>query len=136
MTSATTLLGISSTVTVDSLTNIVGIGSDAADTNLQIFHNDGTGTATKIDLGANFAANRTGSAATDFFVFELYNPFNSMNVFYKVTSLENNVTVEGTITTNLPNDTTPITIQAVRTSGASSNACSFDISQLTLNCLS
>ena len=136
MTSATTLLGISSTVTVDSLTNIIGIGSDAADTNLQIFHNDATGTATKIDLGANFPANRNGSVATDFFVFELYNPFGSSNVYYKVTSLENNVTVEGTITTNIPSDTTPITIQACRTSGASSNACSFDISQLTLNCLS
>ena len=136
MTSATTLLGISSTVTVDSLTNIIGIGSDASDTNLQIFHNDATGTATKIDLGANFLANRTASAATDFFVFELYNPFNSMTVFYKVTSLENNVTVEGSITTNLPNDTTPITMQAVRTSGSTSNACSFDISQLTINCLS
>jgi len=136
MTSATTLLGISSTVNVDSLTNIVGIGSDASDTNLQIFHNDATGTATKIDLGVHFPANRTGSAATDFFVFELYNPFNSMTVYYKVTSLENNLTVEGSITTNLPNDTTPITIQAVRTSGATSNACSFDISQLTLNCVS
>ena len=136
MTATTASLGISSTVTVESLLNIVGIGSDAADTNLQIFHNDATGTATKIDLGANFPANRTGSAATDFFVFELYNPFNSMTVYYKVTSLENNVTLQGSITTNLPNDTTPITIQAVRTSGASSNACSFDISQLTLNCLS
>jgi S-adenosylmethionine synthetase len=66
----------------------------------------------------------------------MYNPFDSMNVYYKVSSLENNVTVEGTITTNLPSDTTPITMQAVRTSGSSSNACSFDISQLTLNCLS
>ena len=136
MTSNTGSLGLSSSVTVESLTNIVGIGSDALDTNLQIFHNDGTGTATKIDLGVNFPANRTGSAATDFFVFEMYNPYNSTTVFYKVTSLENNVTVEGSITTNLPNDTTPITIQAIRTSGATSNACSFDISQLTLNCLS
>lgn len=137
MTATTASLGISSTVTVESLLNIIGIGSDATDTNLQVFHNDGTGTATKIDLGANFPANRTsGAAATDFFVFEMYNPFDSMNVYYKVTSLENNVTVEGTITTNLPSDTTPITIQACRTSGSSSNACSFDISQLTLNCLS
>jgi hypothetical protein len=137
MTAITASLGLSSTVTVESLTNIIGIGSDASDTNLQVFHNDGSGTATKIDLGSNFTANRTsGAVATDFFVFEMYNPFDSMNVYYKVTSLENNVTVEGTITTNLPNDTTPITMQAVRTSGASSNACSFDISQLTLNCLS
>jgi len=137
MTATTASLGLSSTVTVESLLNIIGIGSDASDTNLQVFHNDGSGTATKIDLGSNFPANRTsGAVATDFFVFEMYNPFDSMNVYYKVTSLENNVTVEGTITTNLPSDTTPITMQACRTSGASSNACSFDISQLTLNCLS
>lgn len=137
MTSSTASLGISSTVTVASLTNIVGIGSDATDTNLQIFHNDGTGTATKIDLGSNFLANRTsGAAATDFFVLDMYNPFNSNTVYYKVTSLENNFTVEGSISSDLPSNTTPITIQAVRTSGSSSNACSFDISQLTLNCLS
>jgi hypothetical protein len=137
MTATTASLGLSSTLTVDSLLNIVGIGSDASDTNLQIFHNDGSGTATKIDLGASFPANRTaGAVATDFFVFELYNPYNSNNVYYKATSLENNVTVEGTITTNLPSNTTPITIQSCRTSGTSSNACSFDISQLTLNCLS
>lgn len=137
MTSVTTSLGLSSTVTVESLTNIVGIGSDAADTNLQIFHNDGTGTATKIDLGVNFPANRTnGAATTDFFVMDLYNPFNSSTVYYKVVSLENNFTATGSITTNLPNDTTAITIQGCRTSGATSNACSFDMSQLTLNCLS
>jgi hypothetical protein len=137
MTATTASLGISSTISIESLTNIIGIGSDASDSNLQIFHNDATGTATKIDLGSNFPANRTsGAVATDFFVFEMYNPFDSMNVYYKVTSLENNVTIEGTITTNLPSDTTPITMQACRTSGASSNACSFDISQLTLNCLS
>ena len=137
MTSSTSSLALSSTVTVEGLTNIIGIGSDAADTNLQIFHNSGTGTATKIDLGSNFLANRTsGAVATDFFVFEIYNPFNSNTVYYKVSSLENNVTVEGSITTNLPSNTTPITIQAARTSGSSSNYASFDISQLTLNCLS
>ncbi len=137
MTANTTSLGLSSTVTVESLVNIVGIGSDAADTNLQIFHNDGTGTATKIDLGVNFPANRTsGAAATDFFVMDLYNPFNSSTVYYKVVSLENNFTSTGSITTNLPSDNTAITIQGCRTSGATSNACSFDMSQLTLNCLS
>ena len=137
MTTNTASLGLSSTVTVESLVNIIGIGSDATDTNLQIFHNDATGTATKIDLGSNFHANRpVGAVETDFIVFELYNPYNSNTVYYKATSLENNVTVQGSIITNLPNNTTPITIQACRTSGASSNACSFDISQLTLNCLS
>jgi hypothetical protein len=137
MTASTSSLGLSSTVTVESLLNIIGIGSDASDTNLQIFHNDGSGTATKIDLGSNFPANRTsGTVATDFFIFEIYNPFNSNTVYYKAVSLENDFIVEGSISTNLPSDTTPITLQAIRTSGSSSNACSFDISQLTLNCLS
>lgn len=39
--------------------NIVGIGYDAADTQWQLMHNDGTATATKIALGANFTINTT-----------------------------------------------------------------------------
>mgnify|MGYP000365593319 CR=1 FL=1 len=37
-----------------TLLNCVGIGKDASDTNLHVIHNDGTGVATKIDLGDNF----------------------------------------------------------------------------------
>ena len=37
-----------------TLTNICGMGYDAADTNIQFMHNDGAGRATKIDLGAAF----------------------------------------------------------------------------------
>ncbi len=137
MTSSTASLGISSSVTVESLTNVIGVGSDATDTNLQIFHNDGTGICTKIDLGSNFHANRpSGSLETDFFVVDFYNPFNTNIIYYRIKSLENNFTHEGSINTNIPSDTIPITIQAIRTSGASSNACSFDVSHLTLNCLS
>ena len=135
VTASTTNLGISSTVTVESQVSIIGIGSDAADTNLQIFYNDGTGTATKIDLGANFPANRTaGAASTDFFTLELFNEESSSNVLYKATSLATNTVVQGTLTTNLPT-ATMLSFQAIRTSGASSNACSFNLSQLSLNTL-
>jgi hypothetical protein len=135
VTASTTNLGISSTVTVEQQVSIIGIGSDAADTNLQIFHNDGTGTATKIDLGANFPANRTsGAASTDFFTLELFNEESSSNVLYKATSLATNTVVQGTLTTNLPTSTM-LSFQAIRTSGASSNACSFNLSQLSLNTL-
>jgi hypothetical protein len=37
-----------------SSTNCVLFAFDAADTNLQVMHNDGAGGCTKIDLGANF----------------------------------------------------------------------------------
>lgn len=135
VTASTTNLGISSTVTVESQVSIIGIGSDAADTNLQLFYNDGTGTATKIDLGVNFPANRTaGAASTDFFTFELYNAESSSNVLYKATSLATDTVVQGTLTTNLPTNTM-LSFQAIRTSGATSNACSFNLSQLSLNTL-
>jgi hypothetical protein len=74
MQGATTDLAYSDSILVSSLINCIGVGSDSADTNLQIFHNDGTGTATKIDLGANFPANRTaGSALTTVYSIELFN---------------------------------------------------------------
>ena len=43
-----------------SQTNICGVGYDAADTNFWVMHNDGTGTATRIDTGiARPTADRT-----------------------------------------------------------------------------
>ena len=137
VTSSTTALTISSTALVEQLTNVIGIGSDALDTNLQIFHNDGTGTCTKIDLGANFPANRNATAYTDFITFELYNPEQSTDVHYRAISHQNNnFTVEGTITTNKPDNVTALAMQGCRTSGSSSNACSFDYSQMVLSSLS
>lgn len=44
-----------------SLTNIFGVGCDAADSNLQLMTNDGSGTATKTDLGANFPGKTDGA---------------------------------------------------------------------------
>jgi len=127
-----TLLGISSTVTVDSLTNIIGIGSDATDVNLQIFHNAGAGTATKIDLGVNFPANKTGAVLNgEAYQLELYNEFGANTVKYRVRKLSDGTQVTGTISTNLP--TASLGPQIVRTSGATSQNVSIDVIQLTAN---
>jgi hypothetical protein len=88
---------------VSTLTNIVGVGSENGDTNLQVFHNDGTGTATKIDLGVNFPSNRTvGAISTTVYSIELYNEPMSTNVNYKVVNNETGAIANGTISTNLP----------------------------------
>lgn len=42
-----------------SLGSIIALANDAADTNMQIMHNDSTGTATKVNLGADFPAKYT-----------------------------------------------------------------------------
>jgi hypothetical protein len=94
--------GVSGTL-VSTLTNIVGVGSEVGDTNLQVFHNYSTGTATKIDLGVNFPANRTaGEISTTVYSIELYNEPMSTDVKYKVKNNETGNVASGTISTNLP----------------------------------
>jgi hypothetical protein len=130
MASVGTILGISSTITLQSQLNIIGIGSDATDVNLQLFHNDGTGTATKIDLGSSFPANKSG-AVTNFesYRLELFNEFQSQEVKYRVTKLSNGTQTTGTIQNDLPSGF--IAPQIVRTSGSTSQNVSLDIESIT-----
>jgi hypothetical protein len=131
MTASTGGITISSTASVSSLLNMIGIGNDAGDTALSIFHNAG-GTSTKITLSAtDFPCNRAaGAASTDIFKIELYNAIASSNVLYRVTNLTTGVIAQGTLSSNLPSSTTLLTFQAIRTSGSSSNACSMDLTKL------
>lgn len=83
-----------------TITNIVGMGWDAADTNIQIMYR-GAGAVTKVDLGASFpvpTADRTK-------VYELAMfspPGSTQSVGWLVTDLATGATASGTITTNLP----------------------------------
>ena len=129
MQGATTDLAYSDTILVSSLINCIGVGSDSADTNLQVFHNDGTGTATKIDLGANFPANRTaGSALTTVYSIELFNAPNTSSVLYRVVNKETGNSVQGTVSTNLPLGTQGLNFFASRCMGAGiTNTGQFDL---------
>lgn len=84
-----------------SLINCVGIGYDAGDNqtaNWFLIHNDASGAATKIDLGAN--AVRT---STQGFFVELFNAPGSLYVNYRVTAVNSLIVVaEGVLTTDVP----------------------------------
>jgi hypothetical protein len=97
-------LGGTSGLTADpsARTNVIGVGKDAADSNLQIMHNDGSGTCTKVDLGANFPANTDGAA----YDIEFNCAAGMGSATYTVTRLDSAFTATGTISTNLPVDTT------------------------------
>ena len=125
----TTDLTYNDTTTVASMLNVIGVGSDAADSNLQVFHNDGSGTCTKIDLGGNFPANRTaGAAMTTTYSIEIYNGNSSSEIIYRVTNNELDEVAEGTITTNLPLDTQGLNFCASRCMGAGvTNTGQFDL---------
>jgi hypothetical protein len=94
---------IGSLTFASSLGNIIGIGNDPTDLNLQILHNDSAGSATKIDLGSNFPANRTvGSAFTGIYCLELFNELGSNSVKYRVTRIDTGAIATGILSTNLP----------------------------------
>jgi hypothetical protein len=114
----TTDLTYSDSVLVDTMLNIIGVGSDSLDTNLQVFHNDGSGTATKVDLGVNFPSNRTaGAALTTVYSIEIYSENNASEVKYCVRNKETGSIAMGTLTTNLPLATQGLNFVASRCMG-------------------
>jgi hypothetical protein len=107
-----------------TLTNIFAIGKDAGDATLRIFTNDASGTATEIDLGANFPANTNN---TDRYEFWIYAPQNGSSIFYYLRRKNTTDFVEGEVSTNLPTSTTLLTPHAWITNGGTTLASAFDI---------
>ena len=123
-----------STLLVNTLTNIIGVGNETGDSNLQVFHNDGSGTASKVDLGEDFPANRTSNASsTTIYSIQLYNEPGSNNVLYEVINRETGAVAQGTLTTNLPAATLLLNFFASRAMGSGggiTNSGQFDLMRL------
>jgi hypothetical protein len=83
--------------------NIVGVGYDAADANWQFMSNDGSGTATKVDLGLP----KPSVNQQDPFELAMFSPPGATQlVSYRFRNLLTGDTVTGTVTTALPSTTT------------------------------
>jgi hypothetical protein len=109
--------GVTGTL-VSTLFNIIGIGNEVGDTNLQVFHNSTSGTATKVDLGVGFPANRTvGTISTTVYSIQLYNEPMSTTVKYEVINKETGAIAQGTISINLPLTSQGLNFFASRTMG-------------------
>ena len=86
-------------VNPSTVINTIGFGADADDTNLHIIHNDGSGVATKINLGADFP-----KEGEQIYILEMWNFFNETIVYFRIKNLKLNITSEVIqATTNLPN---------------------------------
>lgn len=112
--------GGASLIQLQNLVNLIGVGSNGTDTNLQVYYNDASGTCSKVDLGVNFPANRGGAAPaemTTMYSIQLYNEVNSTSVKYEVINLETGAVAQGTISTDLPDVTQGLTIFASRCMG-------------------
>jgi hypothetical protein len=116
-------------VNPSTLTNLIGVGCDNAETVLSIMTNDNAGTATKTSLGANFPAN---SLSTDWYELALYAPPNGGNIDYRVTRLNTGDVATGSITTDLPVNTQFLGLQLWRNNGATALAVGIDVGQVYL----
>jgi hypothetical protein len=113
-------VGISTTINFTNveptaLLNCIGLAKLTTSNNLHLIHNDGSGTATAIDLGASFPSN---TIETDFYVLRLKT--NGSNVDYTVTRVNTGGVASGTLTTDLPSASTALNLgyYVVQSTGA------------------
>lgn len=127
MTASTT--AISGSVEPSTLTNAIGVGHGAADTNFKIYYGGSTA-QTPIDLGADFPATTTN---TDVYELALFAPpSSSTTVHYEVTRLNTGHVATGTLTgaagIAIPSSSTLLTYNHIwRTNGATAAAVGIDI---------
>ena len=81
--------------------NCIILGWDSGDTNMQIMHNDASGTCTKIDLGASFPANTANTVYTLY----LFSEPNGSAIYYEVRRRDSAAVASGTLSTDLPANT-------------------------------
>lgn len=132
---ARSFVGISSSTSAptnvepSTLTNAIGVGHGAADTNLKLYYG-GSVAQTPIDLGANFPSNTSN---TDVYELALFAPpSTTATVYYEVTRLNTGHTATGTLTGTagvvVPLATTLLTYMlAWRTNNATAAAVGIDI---------
>lgn len=114
---------------VSNLINSVGCGYDTTDSsagNWQFYHNDGSGTATKVDLGANAVRNTTHG-----FDLIIACAPNSNEFFVRIVNLHSNVVVLDTsYTTDVPAVNTGLAFKAEVNNGAVAAANSLEFAKV------
>lgn len=93
---------IAGNTNASALTNCVGFGIDATQTTLRFVYNDASGTASTVNLGANFPTNTTDA---DMYEIRIFSPPNSIDVFYYCKNLSTGNTASGQVSGNLPAET-------------------------------
>lgn len=102
-----------------TLANIIGLGWDSADTNVQLMHNDGSGVATKVDLGASFPVPTTDRSVMYELILDC--PAGASAIAWQVREIVGNATQSGSISTDQPGATTTMSIQSYHSVGGTSS---------------
>lgn len=115
---------------VGALLNMCGMGYDTTDANTgnwQFFRNDGSGTATKVDLGATNAARNT----THGFDLIMFLAPGGAELFVRIINLHSGaVVLDTSYTTDLPAVNTGMAMKAECNNGAVASAVNLEIAKL------
>lgn len=110
-----------------TLTNCIGIGHGAADSNMQLFYG-GSAAQAAVDLGPNFPADTRN---TDVYELALFSAPNSGDVDYEVTRINTGHVAAGTIVNSgaavLPTNSTLLAPWGYRTNNATALAVGLDV---------
>ncbi len=112
-----------------SLTNIIGFGIDATQTTLRFFVNDGSGTATATNLGANFPTNTNSS---DMYEVRIFAAPNAGTVYYWAKNLSTGNTTSGSTSSDLPSSTTFLCPHIWLGNGSDATAVGIDVVQYSI----
>lgn len=116
---------------VSALVNMIGVGYDTTDAstgNWQLFRNDGSGTATKVDLGATNAARNT-THGYDLVIF--CPPGAATEIFVRIVNLHTGETVLDTsYTTDIPAVNTGMAFKAEVNNGAVAAAANLEVAKV------
>lgn len=117
-------------VNPSTLTSIVGMGWDSGDTNMQMMTNDGSGAATKIDLGASFP--RPSADRTKVYELAMFAPPAGSTIGWRVEDLATGAVAEGTISTDLPPAATLLAPRGWMSVGGTSSVIGIALMGLTI----
>jgi hypothetical protein len=118
-----------------ALTNVIAVAQIAADTNMRLIWNDGSGTASSIDLGSNFPMT-AGNIYEFGFVWQPGTSTVQWSV-YKVNgdvagAAESAYFISGELSSDLPALTQGLAAHAWRTNNATALATAFDLAALNV----
>jgi len=120
---------LSTTQDPKALTNVVGFGfTQGTDTNWQVYHNDGSGVVTEIDMGPDFPV----ASTTNLYTFFIDAQPNSDSIWVRAVEEVSGAVFEQEITTNIPANTTFLSVRNYANNGGTASAVQYDCSGVYL----
>ncbi len=125
---ASVTTAISTSQVPSALQNFIGFTWDAAETTLR-FQHAAAATPTRVDLGANFPTDNTAA----FYTMILHSNANGSDIFYRVVREDTGNAIEGSVSANIPANTTFLTPHLYMNNGGDAAAVAFDCARMLVD---